>query len=98
MKIKAVKAREILDCRGNPTIETEIYLENGSLGVASISSGDSTIRKYEAFELRDNDPSRFNGMGVLKAVENVNAVIGPKIIGLDAAYQGKIDQFLIYQF
>jgi enolase len=94
MKIKAVKAREILDSRGNPTLETEVYLEDGSIGIASVPSGAST-GKYEAIELRDNDPDRFNGMGVLKAVKNVTNIIGPKIIGLDASYQGKIDKFLI---
>ncbi len=94
MKIKSVKAREILNSRGNPTIETELYLEDGSCGIASIPSG-SALGKYEAVDLRDNDPGRFNGFGVLKAVANVNQFIGPKIMGMDASYQGKIDQFLI---
>jgi enolase len=94
MKIKAVKAREILDSRGNPTIETEVYLEDGSLGVASVPSG-SSKGKHEAFELRDGDPARLNGMGVLKAIGYINTLIGPKIINQDAAYQGQIDQFLI---
>lgn len=94
MKIKSVKAREILDCRGNPTIETEVYLEDGSCGIASIPSVNST-GKYKAVELRDGDKARFNGMGVLKAVANVNKIITPKIIGMDAAYQGKLDQLLI---
>ncbi|PIS09628.1 phosphopyruvate hydratase [Candidatus Beckwithbacteria bacterium CG10_big_fil_rev_8_21_14_0_10_34_10] len=94
MKIKKVKAREILDSRGNPTIETEVYLEDKSVGVASIASGSST-GKYEAHELRDKDPNRFNGMGVLQAVKNVNQEISPKIVGMDASYQGKLDQLLI---
>ena len=94
MKIKSVKAREILDSCGYPTIEAEVYLEDGSCGIASIPSGSST-GKYEAVELRDKDPARFNGMGVLKAMANVNKIIAPKIIGMDAAYQGKLDQFLI---
>ncbi|HUV47024.1 MAG TPA: phosphopyruvate hydratase [Candidatus Bathyarchaeia archaeon] len=95
MKIKAVKAREILDSRGNPTIETELYLEDGSLGVASVPSGGSTTSKYESMELRDKDPDRFAGMGVLKAVANVNKIIAPKIIGQEASQQGNIDQLLI---
>ena len=94
MKIKSVKAREILDSRGNPTIETEVYLENGGCGIASIASTSST-GKHKAIELRDKDRTRFNGMGVLKAVANVNKIIAPKIIGMDAAYQGKLDQLLI---
>jgi len=94
MKIKAIFAREILDSRGNPTIETEVVLANGSCGIASIPSG-TLVGKNEVIELRDNDPDRFNGLGVLKAVDNVNKIIGPKMIGLDAAYQTKVDQLLI---
>lgn len=94
MKIKAVKAREILDSRGNPTIETEVILDDGSIGIASVPSG-TLVGKYEAVELRDNDPERFGGMGVLKAVKNVNQIIAPKLIGMDAAYQGRIDKLLV---
>lgn len=94
MKITAVRAREILDSRGIPTIETQVILEDGSWGVSSVPSG-TLVDKYEATELRDNDPNRFGGMGVLKAVANVNQIIASKLKGVDAAYQGKIDQLLI---
>jgi len=94
MKIKEIQAREILDSRGIPTVEAEIILKDGSSAIASIPAGTS-VGKYEAKELRDKDPDRFSGMGVLKAVENVNKIIRPKIIGMDASYQQKIDQFLI---
>jgi enolase len=93
MKVKKVEASEILDSRGNPTIETEVVLEDGSYSIASIPSG-ALVGKYETIELRDGDPKRFKGMGVLKAVDNVNKIIGPKIIGMDAAYQSKIDEVL----
>lgn len=94
MKIKKVLAREILDSMGVPTLETEVVLEGGGQGFASVPSG-SLVGQYEVIELRDNDQSRFSGMGVLKAVNNVNKIIGPKIIGMDAAYQAKVDKFLI---
>jgi len=94
MKIKNIKALEILDSRGNPTIETKVVLENKSIGIASIPSG-TLIGKYEVVELRDNDPDRFHGMGVLKAVNNVNQIIAPRLIGMDAAYQNQIDKILI---
>lgn len=94
VKITSIKAREILDSRGIPTIECEVNLENNSKGIASIPSG-SSKGKHEAVELRDNDPKRFSGQGVLNAVRNVNEVIAPEIIGKDAAYQGNIDQILI---
>lgn len=94
MKIKAIRAREILDSRGIPTIETAVTLDDNSEGVASVPSG-TLVGNDEALELRDNDLSRFNGMGVLKAVANVDDIIGPKLIGMDAAYQKQIDQFLI---
>lgn len=93
MKIKKIEAIEILDSRGNPTIETEVVLEDGSAGVASLPSG-ALVGNYEVFELRDNDPNRFGGLGVLKAVLNVNQIIAPKLIGRDAAYQSKIDKLL----
>ncbi len=94
MKIKSVQAKEILDSRGNPTIETVITLEDGSTGWAAIPSGAST-GQYEAVELRDGDRSRYQGTGVLKAVENVNDVIAPAVIGLDAADQQLLDQTMI---
>lgn len=93
-KISQIKAREILDSRANPTIETTIWLDSGHFGIASIPSGSSSS-KYEAFELRDNDPARFDGLGVLKAVNFVNQELRPKLIGLDPAQQTKFDQLLI---
>ena len=81
-KIKKVEAREILDSRGNPTIETTIILDNNIWAKASVPSGASTGAN-EALELRDNDPKRYLGKGVLKAVYNVENEIGPKIIGLN---------------
>lgn len=93
-KIKSLTAREILDSRGNPTVETRVELDDGSLGIASIPSG-ASVGKYEAVELRDNDPSRFHGLGVLKAVANVNQIIAPKLAGLEATGQLEIDHTLI---
>ena len=92
--IKAVRAREILDSRGNPTLEAEVELDNGTLGVAAVPSGAST-GKYEAVELRDNDRSRYNGLGVLAAVANVKQRIAPVLVGLDAADQTGVDQKMI---
>lgn len=93
-KINSIKAREILDSRGNPTVETKIVLDDNSTAIASVPSG-ASLGKYEAVELRDEDPDRYNGMGVLKAVANVNEVIGPKLIGLNPNDQEKIDQLII---
>jgi len=93
-KIVKIYAREILDSRANPTIETTVYLDSGHQGKCSIPSGASSS-KYEACELRDNDPNRFAGMGVLKAVNHVNQIIAPKVIGLDPSCQTKLDQLLI---
>lgn len=93
-KIKTIKAREILDSRGNPTVETTVTLDDGSQAVTSIPSG-ASLGKYEAVELRDNDPKRYKGKGVLKAVDNVNNLIAPKLIGMKATDQIKIDKFLI---
>lgn len=93
-KIKSIKAREILDSRGNPTIETKIVLDDNTYVSTSVPSG-ASLGKYEAVELRDNDPNRYGGMGVLKAIANVNEVIAPKLIGLDPSNQEKIDQLLI---
>lgn len=92
--IKKIAAREIIDSRANPTIETKVILSDDSVGTVSIPSG-ASVGKYEAFELRDNDPQRYLGMGVLNAVKNVNELIGPKIIGQDPIRQGKIDEMLI---
>ncbi len=87
-------ANEILDSRGNPTIEVQVLLEDGSIGVAEVPSGAST-GEAEACELRDNDPSRYLGKGVEKAVENVNSVIFEALEGLDATEQTQIDTIMI---
>ena len=92
--IKNVKAGEILDSRGNPTIEVEVELANGTTGRAAVPSGAST-GKYEAVELRDRDKSRFNGLGVLQAVANVNEHIAAAIVGMPATDQAIIDHKLI---
>lgn len=89
-----VYAREILDSRGNPTVEVEVELESGAFGRAAVPSGAST-GAFEAVELRDGDKSRYLGKGVLKAVENVNNIIAPEIIGMEAMNQVEIDEFLI---
>lgn len=94
MKIKNIKAIEILDSRGNPTIRTIIELEDGSVGITAVPSGAST-GIYEARELRDNDEKRYNGLGVLEAVENVNKEIAGEIIGKDAEGQKEIDRQMI---
>lgn len=93
-KIKEIKAQEILDSRGNPTIETKIILDNDILGIASVPSG-ASLGKYEALELRDADMNRYFGLGVLKAVGNVNQVIGPKLLGFDPTKQQEIDRLMI---
>ena len=89
-----VVAREILDSRGNPTVEADVLLESGIMGRAAVPSGASTGSR-EAIELRDGDPQRYLGKGVLRAVENVNTEICEAIIGLDAVEQPLIDQTLI---
>jgi enolase len=89
-----VVAREILDSRGNPTVEADVLLESGSMGRAAVPSGASTGRR-EAIELRDGDAKRYGGKGVLKAVEHVNTEISEAIVGLDASEQGFIDKTLI---
>lgn len=93
MKIKDVHAREVLDSRGNPTVEVDVILEDGSLGRAIVPSGASTGER-EALELRDHD-ERYMGKGVLRAVRNVNDVIREKIIGMDASKQEEIDNLMI---
>ena len=94
MIIEKVHAREILDSRGNPTIEVEVTLESGIMGRASVPSGAST-GENEALELRDGDKSRFGGKGVLKAVQNVNDKIAPAIIGMSVLEQRAIDHYMI---
>jgi len=93
-KIEMVFAREILDSRGNPTIEVEVGLSDGGWGSAAVPSGAST-GKYEALELRDGDSKRYLGKGVLKAVETVNKTIGPVLMGMDPFDQGLIDAAMI---
>ena len=93
MRIRDIKAREILDSRGNPTVEVDVILENGVLGRACVPSGASTGSR-EALELRDGD-NRYLGKGVLKAVNNVNAVIREKLIGLESSDQALIDKTMI---
>jgi enolase len=92
--IEYVEAREILDSRGNPTVEVEVVLDDGSVGRAGVPSGAST-GEYEAVELRDGDKSRYLGKGVLKAVENVNNIIAAEICGMDAVEQIEIDRTMI---
>jgi enolase len=92
--IKAVRAREILDSRGNPTLEAEVELFDGTLGTAAVPSGAST-GKYEAVELRDGDKARYNGLGVLNAVNNVNQHIAPALLNLQVTDQIDIDQHMI---
>jgi len=92
--IEEVRAREIIDSRGNPTIEVDVYLEDGAFGRAAVPSGAST-GEHEAVELRDGDKTRFQGKGVLKAVENVNTVIADEIVGMDAVDQVALDRTLI---
>ena len=92
-KICSIYAREILDSRGYPTIEAEVVLASGAVGLASIPSGAST-GSFEAIELRDGG-ERFVGKGVLKAVNNVNNIIAPKLIGEDATNQQNIDKIML---
>ncbi len=93
-KIKAVRGREILDSRGNPTVEVDVVLSSGVVGRASVPSGASTGTR-EAVELRDGNKDRFHGKGVQKAVDNVNKVIGPKIVGADPDEQERIDRLMV---
>ena len=93
-KIEKIVAREVLDSRGNPTVEVDVLLESGVIGRAAVPSGAST-GENEAIELRDGDKKRYLGKGVLKAVENVNKVIAPALIGIDAMQQRAIDMKMI---
>ena len=92
--ITAVHACEILDSRGNPTIEVELTTQDGVVGIGSVPSGAST-GEAEAWELRDGDPARFGGKGVTKVVANVNGEIAKAVIGLDASDQRALDRTLI---
>lgn len=93
-KITRVIAREILDSRATPTVEVSVLTDSGAFGTASVPSGAST-GKNEDVELRDGDPARYMGLGVLKAVNNVNTIIGPKLVGMEIGEQEKLDQFMI---
>lgn len=93
-QIQVIHAREILDSRGNPTVEVDVTLECGALGRASVPSGAST-GAHEAVELRDQDKQRYSGKGVLKAVSNVNTEILESLRGLDAVDQEQIDHLMI---
>lgn len=93
MKIAKINAREILDSRGNPTVEVDVTLSSGAMGRASVPSGAST-GENEALELRDDNPERYNGKGTLAAVKNVNEIIAPSLIGIDATQQRYIDTLM----
>src|SRR3989442_6820452 len=92
-EIVAVRAREILDSRAHPTLEVEVTLASGAHGQAAVPSGASTGR-HEAVELRDGDPARYGGKGVRKAVANVRDLLTPRLIGMDASDQARIDRIL----
>ncbi len=94
MRIQHIKAREVLDSRGNPTVEVDCVLEGGARGRSIVPSGAST-GEHEALELRDGDKKRFLGRGVLKAVDNVNKIIAPGLFGQDATFQSHIDQLML---
>ena len=94
MEMQSIHAREILDSRGNPTLEVDVILADGATGRAAVPSGAST-GAHEAVELRDGDKKRYLGRGVLKAVSNVNEVIAPKLLGMDATKQLAIDQAML---
>jgi len=93
-KIANIKAREVIDSRGNPTVEVDVILDSGTKGRAIVPSGASTGSR-EAVELRDGDATRYGGKGVLKAIENVNGVIKDALLGMDATAQALIDQAMI---
>src|SRR5437588_9742075 len=94
LAIELVHARQILDSRGNPTVEVDVILEGGTLGRAAVPSGAST-GEHEAVELRDDDKKKYLGKGVSKAVDNVNSRIAPELIGLDPRDQEAIDSLMI---
>src|SRR5271169_1887994 len=94
MEITKVVGREILDSRGNPTVEADVYLADGSLGRAAVPSGAST-GEHEAVELRDNDSKRYLGKGTRKAVANIVETIAPAVLGMQAEDQGAIDHKMI---
>ena len=93
-KIAKITGREIIDSRGNPTVEVDVKLDDGTLGRAAVPSGASTGER-EALELRDGDKKRFGGKGVLKAVDNINKIIAAKLIGMEINRQQEIDDIMI---
>src|SRR6201990_1695939 len=93
-EIAQIHAREILDSRGNPTVEADVVLDGGAIGRAAVPSGAST-GEHEAVELRDGDKSHYLGKGVLQAVDNVNELIAPELEGLDASDQRELDTIMI---
>ena len=93
MRIAKITGREILDSRGNPTIEADVYLEGGAVGTAGVPSGAST-GEHEAWELRDGDATRYQGKGVTKAVDNIRNIIAPALIGLEATEQTTADALM----
>ena len=95
--ISEICARQVLDSRGNPTVEVEVYTESGAYGRAIVPSGAST-GEHEAIELRDNDKKHYLGKGVLKAVDNVNDVIAPELIGMNVFDQIGIDRLMMLIF
>jgi len=92
--ISSIKAREIIDSRGNPTVEADVLTSDGSIFRAAVPSGAST-GVYEALELRDKDAARFNGKGCLKAVSNINDILSPALTGMDVTQQEKIDRKMV---
>src|SRR3989339_2047105 len=94
MKLKQLFSREVLDSRGNPTVAVRAVLEDGSQAEAMVPSG-ASAGSHEALELRDNDKKRYMGKGVLKAVDNVNKLISPKITGMDCTKQKEIDSIIL---
>ena len=94
MKIAKIKGREILDSRGNPTVEVDVTLESGIMGRASVPSGAST-GEHEALELRDGDKTRYGGKGVLKAIDNINNIIAPALTGMDSSDKRGLDMAML---
>ena len=93
-RISDIRARQILDSRGNPTVEADVILDDGTLGRAAVPSGAST-GEHEALELRDGDGKAYLGKGVLQAVQNVNETIKPKVVGMDPVQQTEVDRVML---
>ena len=94
MEISSIRGREILDSRGNPTVEADVFLADGSFGRAAVPSGAST-GEHEAVELRDGDKGRYLGKGTRSAIKNINERIAPALVGLNATHQGSIDRLML---